>query len=135
MKLLYIANARIPTEKAHGLQIIKMCEAFVRQGVDVELVVPFRKHVKALKDKNTFEYYGVGKKFKIRKLPVPDLIVFVNFLPIKISLALFHIHALIFSLASLLIDFSFISNIHDFSGDIIGFDNIALVYWPYMILI
>ena len=28
MKLIYIANARIPTEMAHGLQIMKMCEAF-----------------------------------------------------------------------------------------------------------
>lgn len=28
MKIIYIANARIPTEKAHGIQIMKMCEAF-----------------------------------------------------------------------------------------------------------
>ena len=28
MKIVYIANARIPTEKAHGIQIMKMCEAF-----------------------------------------------------------------------------------------------------------
>ena len=27
-KLIYIANARIPTEKAHGIQIMKMCESF-----------------------------------------------------------------------------------------------------------
>ena len=28
MKLIYITNARLPTEKAHGIQIMKMCEAF-----------------------------------------------------------------------------------------------------------
>ena len=28
MKILYLANIRIPTEMAHGLQIMKMCEAF-----------------------------------------------------------------------------------------------------------
>ena len=41
-KLVYIANARIPSEKAHPYQILKMCEAFVKNGMDVELVVPFR---------------------------------------------------------------------------------------------
>jgi GxxExxY protein len=33
MKLIYIANARIPTEKAHGIQIMKMCEAFAKYGL------------------------------------------------------------------------------------------------------
>ena len=45
--MLYIANARIPTEKAHGLQIIKMCAAFARK-LDVELVVPFRLQAKLI---------------------------------------------------------------------------------------
>ena len=39
MKLIYLANARIPTEKAHGRQIMKMCEAFVDAGLEVELEV------------------------------------------------------------------------------------------------
>ncbi len=43
MKLLYITNFRIPTEKAHGIQIMKMCEAFATCGTDVELVAPLRK--------------------------------------------------------------------------------------------
>ena len=28
MNILYLANVRLPTEKAHGAQIMKMCEAF-----------------------------------------------------------------------------------------------------------
>jgi len=32
-KIIYIANARIPTEKAHGIQIMKMCEAFANYGL------------------------------------------------------------------------------------------------------
>jgi glycosyltransferase involved in cell wall biosynthesis len=82
MKLIYIVNARIPTEKAHGIQIMKMCEAFVdanntNQGaniankIDVELVVPQRRN-NIIKD--PFEYYGIEKKFKITKLPCLDLI-------------------------------------------------------------
>ncbi len=37
MKILYIANIRLPTEKAHGIQIMKMCEAFAHAGAEVEL--------------------------------------------------------------------------------------------------
>src|SRR3989344_4224982 len=70
-KLVYIANARIPTEKAHGIQIMKMCEAFSAQVVDVELVLPRR--LNRIKE-NPFDYYGVKKNFKITKLPTIDFI-------------------------------------------------------------
>jgi len=36
-EILYIANIRLPTEKAHGLQIVQNCEAFADAGVDVTL--------------------------------------------------------------------------------------------------
>ena len=49
MKLYCIANVRIPTENAHGIQIMKMCEAFSRiepytfgTKIEVELIVPKR---------------------------------------------------------------------------------------------
>ena len=73
MKLVYIANARIPTEKAHGIQIIKMCEAFSQAGAEVELVVPRRFN--KIKD-DPFDYYGVEKIFRITKIPSIDLVKF-----------------------------------------------------------
>lgn len=76
MKLLYIANIRIPTEKAHGIQIMKMCEAFSEQGTEVELIVPRRFN--RIKD-NPFKYYGVKENFKIKKLPTIDLVNFGKF--------------------------------------------------------
>lgn len=71
MKLLYIANARMPTEKAHGVHIIKMCEAFARRGASVTLVVPKRKN---LITADIFSYYGVEKNFSVRYLPIFDLV-------------------------------------------------------------
>ena len=71
MKILYIANARMPTEKAHGYQIIKMCEAFSKAGIDLELVVPWRFN--PVKE-NPFDYYSVERSFKITKLPSLDLV-------------------------------------------------------------
>ena len=56
MKILYIANARIPTEKAHGFQICKMCEQLSLQGAEVELIVPKRKN-KITQD--VFQYYDL----------------------------------------------------------------------------
>ena len=71
MKLIYIANSRIPTEKAHGLQIMKMCQAFTLADLEVNLVVPWRfNRIK----KDPFNYYVVKRNFKIRKLPCLDLI-------------------------------------------------------------
>jgi glycosyltransferase involved in cell wall biosynthesis len=72
MKILYIANARIPTEKAHGIQIMKMCEAFAAASNKVELVIPRRFN--GIKE-DPFKYYGVKKSFKIVKLPCLDLII------------------------------------------------------------
>lgn len=43
MKLYYVTNARMPTEKAHGIQTAKMCEAFIEEGVNITLVAPRRK--------------------------------------------------------------------------------------------
>lgn len=44
MKLFYLTNLRLPTEKAHGFQIMKTAEAFGLLGVNVEMVVPRRKN-------------------------------------------------------------------------------------------
>lgn len=44
MKITYIANARLPTHKAHGLQIAKTCEALVHAGVKLTLVLPRRRN-------------------------------------------------------------------------------------------
>lgn len=40
VRLLYIANAPIPTEKAHGVQIMKMCEAFAQSSVETVVITP-----------------------------------------------------------------------------------------------
>lgn len=71
MRLIYIANSRIPTAKAHGFQIMKMCEAFAREGASVELWIPRR--INPIKDP-PFYYYGVRSSFVIKKIPIIDLI-------------------------------------------------------------
>ncbi len=70
MKIIYLANIRLPTEKAHGAQIMKTCEALAKAGAEVELVVTNRKSDAA----EPFAYYGVEPVFKITRLPVLDTV-------------------------------------------------------------
>jgi glycosyltransferase involved in cell wall biosynthesis len=78
MKILYIENVRIPTEKAHGIQVTKMCEAFGKGGADLELILPTRKN-KELEKVDPFLFYDVEKNFKIRKIFSLDPVFLMKF--------------------------------------------------------
>ncbi len=69
--LFYIANARIPTDRAHGIQIMKMCEAFAREGFAVRLIVPRRRNPIAT---DPFDFYTVARIFPITRLFAADII-------------------------------------------------------------
>ncbi len=91
MKILYISNSRIPTEKAYGIQIMKMCEAFSVQNNDVELILPTRKS-KIFKNIDAFEFYSVKQNFKIIKLKCFDpnfLITSIQGIYIKFQILFF----------------------------------------------
>lgn len=68
LKIYYIANARMPTDKAHGIQLAKMCEAFIEAGFGLELIVPRRK----TDPRSIREFYGLRVEVPVAKLPVPD---------------------------------------------------------------
>lgn len=71
MKIIYIANIRFPTERAHGIQIAKTCEAFAALGAEVELVVTNRATGIA-EDAQT--YFNLRRAFPIRRVRVPDIV-------------------------------------------------------------
>ena len=68
MRICYLAFVRLPTEKAHGLQIVKTCEALAKQGSDIELLVPGRATAIT---QDPFSYYGADT-FPITTLHTPD---------------------------------------------------------------
>lgn len=71
MKIQYLAFIRLPTEKAHGLQIMKTCEALAEEGHEVELVIPGRRsHI----EDDAFSYHGSAQNFKITELKTPDFV-------------------------------------------------------------
>ena len=93
MRVVYIANVRLPTEKAHGYQICKMCEAFASLGMDIQLVHPYR--VNLLGDKSVFEYYGLRTSFEVRTLPNWDVVRLERLLPDRWFTGAFFLHALL----------------------------------------
>ena len=69
--MVYIANVRIPTERAQGVHVMHMCEAFAKGGVELELWVPWRFN--AIKG-DPYDYYAVAPCFKIRRIFSFDLV-------------------------------------------------------------
>lgn len=85
MRIQYLAFVRLPTEKAHGLQIMKTCESLAEAGHEVELVIPGRK---TDIDEDAFSYHGAESTFKIKELKSLDLVRF-GFLGFILSLVSF----------------------------------------------
>jgi glycosyltransferase involved in cell wall biosynthesis len=92
MKLIYITNNRLPTEKAHGVQIAKMCEAFANGGTELEILYPKRRNQF---EGSFFDYYNLDKNFKLTKIWSFDL---VGIIP-KIG---FRVQSLTFAVSSFL---------------------------------
>lgn len=78
MNLLYIAHIRLPTERAHGLQIVQNCEALADAGAHVTLWIARRWQTAALRAaRDVWAHYGVRRNFRLRRLPVIDLLPLV----------------------------------------------------------
>jgi len=78
VKLVYIANIRVPTEKAHGLQIFLNAEALADAGASVELWAARRTNtpeMRAIAD--PFAHYGVQPLFTLERLSTLDLLPLV----------------------------------------------------------
>ncbi len=82
MNLLYISGSRIPSEKADVINQIKMCNSFVKHGLRVKLLYPFRIQTPKMKGvKDIWSFYGVEKNFEIIKLPSLDLVFLDRIFP------------------------------------------------------
>lgn len=114
-KIFYLINSRMPTEKAEGVEAMKLCEAFAEArgytrsddnaadtrgnqresafAIEVEMVAPRR--LNKIKE-DPFAFYGVERNFEIVKLPVIDLIPFLS------SKIIFWIEAVTFSISCLI---------------------------------
>lgn len=98
-RLVYVANARLPTEKAHGYQICKMCEAFSEAGVDVTLLHASRRQPTALlRSQSIFDYYGIRPSFQVRTAGNWDVVLVEPFVRGRTFVVVFLAHAILWGL-------------------------------------
>ncbi len=69
MKITYISSSTIPSRAANSIHVMKMCQAFARNGHEVVLIAPDRKNDVEQGVEDAFAFYGVEKCFEIVKLP------------------------------------------------------------------
>ncbi len=67
--LYYLSNATIPSEKAHAIQQMKMCQSFVRTGTSTCFVYPTSLSSKAPDWADIAEYYGLDARFGVKSVP------------------------------------------------------------------
>lgn len=97
-KLVYFANIRLPTEKAHGLQIMQNCEAFAGAGTDVHLWAARRVNTPEMRGiSDVWAHYGVRRNFQVRRVPCLDLMPFVP-PDSRASQIMFYVQALTYTL-------------------------------------
>ena len=72
MHLIYIANIRFPTEKAHGKQVREMCNALVKEA-GITLVVPNRRTQGNALD------FGLSSEIRVVRIPVIDTVSWGRF--------------------------------------------------------
>lgn len=72
MKLVYLANSTIPSRAANSIHVMKMSQAFSKNGHEVTLVVP-NKPDKENEVDNVYSYYDVEPCFEIEKVSRPQL--------------------------------------------------------------
>ena len=96
MRLVYISGARLPSEMAHGSQIMQNCEAFAAAGADVQLWYARRGM-----SGDVHDYYGVRKSFKVHKLPCVNFHTWTEGrVPAIITLLAFYILMVTFGLSA-----------------------------------
>jgi glycosyltransferase involved in cell wall biosynthesis len=97
-KLVYFANIRLPTEKAHGLQIMQNCEAFAGAGADVHLWAAMRVNTPEMRGiSDVWAHYGVRRNFQVRHVICLDLMPFVP-PDSRASQVMFYVQALTYTL-------------------------------------
>ncbi|MFG0317587.1 MAG: glycosyltransferase [Planctomycetota bacterium JB042] len=96
MRLLYVANVRIPSERANAAQILAQCDALVARGADVAILAPRRRNDFPLEDDEIPAYYGLAAAPRIERLFTID---WIDAVPTRLQRGPFVLQSLTFAAA------------------------------------
>ena len=69
-EILYVANVRLPNERAHAIQITHTCEALGKAGLQLTLVTPKCAGTR----QSIFEYFKIDQSFTHKKIFTIDVV-------------------------------------------------------------
>jgi glycosyltransferase involved in cell wall biosynthesis len=72
MKIAYLSSAAVPSNSAHSLQVMKMCQAMEQEGHAVTLLLPPAGGKTVAADLE--RWYGVAIRFEIRRVNLPPVL-------------------------------------------------------------
>ncbi len=81
LKILYLSDARIPSEMANSVSIVNLCNAYSKNGIEVDLIKPWRYSNRNIKINDIFNKYNLENNFNIIDIPYPDTSIFEKILP------------------------------------------------------
>lgn len=79
MRLFYITNTRIPSERASAYQVMQMCAAFAARDVHVDVLYPRRRaYGQWASISDPYAYYGVPPDFTLQPVACVDPLKFTT---------------------------------------------------------
>lgn len=72
MRIAYLMNAPIPSKRANSVHVMKMCQAFKNNGVDIDLYCETQDGIE-IDYENIYKKYAVTNRFPIYSTPVSKL--------------------------------------------------------------
>ena len=81
IKIVYLSDARIPSEMANSVSIINLCNAFNELGSEIHLIKPWRYGNRKINSDDIYKIYGINNKFNIVNTPYLDLSMIQKLFP------------------------------------------------------
>ena len=81
IKIVYLSDARIPSEMANSVSIINLCNAFNELGSEIHLIKPWRYRNRKINSDDIYKIYGINNKFNIVNTPYLDLSMIQKLFP------------------------------------------------------
>ena len=69
VKIVYISSSTIPSRTANSIHVMKMCQAFAKNGYEVTLLAPDNHDEYESDVECVYDYYSVDQCFEFIKLP------------------------------------------------------------------
>jgi len=107
MRIAYLSSAEIPSQTAHSLQVMKMCEAMIEEGHEVSLFAPWIGNRRVSEESDLRAFYGLDSNVFPSYVTAPHLLGRKGLAPFIVRRAMQEKYDLIYTRG---VDFAFFSS-------------------------